>query len=97
MVMGMTHMVYGDVLSDDGGEDGIEIPLLRVERKINLLPKMNIMVAAALWFAYDSLLLGNEFFPYIKSSATRGGSRAQIHLVARSALLGRPFSALLIP
>jgi hypothetical protein len=44
MVMEMKHMVDGDVLGTDGGEEDIKIPLPKVERKINPIPKIKIMV-----------------------------------------------------
>ena len=57
MVMENKHMVDGDGVGDDGGEDGVEIPLSGVESRINLIPKMKIVVGAALWFAKDSMSL----------------------------------------
>ena len=57
MVMEMEHMVDGEGLGDDGGEGGIEIPLSGVESRINLIPEMKIVVAAALWFVKSSVLL----------------------------------------
>ena len=58
MAMKDEHMVDGDGLGDDGGENGVEIPLSGVENRTNLIPETNILVAAALWFAKDSVLLG---------------------------------------
>jgi hypothetical protein len=52
------HMVDGEGFGDDGGEDGIKIPLPAVERKIGMIPKMKIVMVAALWIAEDSMLLG---------------------------------------
>jgi hypothetical protein len=52
------HMVDGEGFGDDGGEDGVKIPLPAVERKIGMIPKMKIVMVAALWIAEDSMLLG---------------------------------------
>ncbi len=57
MVMENKHMVDGDDVDDDGGEDGVKIPLSGVESRTNLIPETKIVVVAALWFAKDSVLL----------------------------------------
>jgi hypothetical protein len=57
MVMENKHMVDGDGVDDDGGEEALEIPLSSVENRINQPPKTNIMVVAVLWFAKISVLL----------------------------------------
>ena len=66
MVMEKEHMVDGDGLVADGGEDGVEIPLSGPERKTNLISKTKIVVAAALWFAKDSVPLGRRDFEAYK-------------------------------
>ena len=57
MVMGNKQMVGGDGIGDDGGEDPLEIPLSSVESRINLTPKMKIVVVAVLRFAKSSVPL----------------------------------------
>jgi hypothetical protein len=52
------HMVNGDGVDDDGGEDGVEIPLSGVEGRTNLTPETKIVVVAALYFTKSSVLLG---------------------------------------
>jgi hypothetical protein len=56
IVMENKHMVGGDGVGDDGGEQTLKIPLSGVESRINLTPTMKIVVAAALCFAKSSLL-----------------------------------------
>jgi hypothetical protein len=57
MVMENKHMVGGDDVGNDGGEEALEIPLSGMESKINQTPKVKIMVLAVLWFAKSSILL----------------------------------------
>jgi hypothetical protein len=54
MEMQNKHMVDGDGVGDDDGEEALEIPLYRVENRINQPPKMKIVVVAVLWFACSS-------------------------------------------
>ena len=61
MVMESEHLVDGDGVDDDGGEDGVEIPLSGVESTTNLTPEMKIVVVAALCFANGSPLLASRF------------------------------------
>jgi hypothetical protein len=56
------HMVDGEGLGDNGGEDSVGIPFPRVERKITLITQMKIIVAAALWFVYDFVLPRRRVF-----------------------------------
>jgi hypothetical protein len=51
-------MVDGDGVDDDGGEDGVEIPLSGVEGRTNLTHETKIVVVAALYFTKSSVLLG---------------------------------------
>jgi hypothetical protein len=57
MVMENKHMVDGDVVGNDGGEEALKIPFSGVENRINLTPKTKIVVVAALHFAKSFLLL----------------------------------------
>jgi hypothetical protein len=57
MVMENKHMVGGDDVGDDGGEEALEIPLSGVESRINQTPKTKIIVLAVLWFAKSYVLL----------------------------------------
>ena len=68
MVMEMKLMVDGDGVDDDGGDVGDEIPLSRVESRINLTPETKIVVVAALRIAKESVLLGFRFFSVYKES-----------------------------
>jgi hypothetical protein len=60
MVMESESMMVGD---DDGGGDdeeaALEIPLSRVESRINLTPKTKTVVLAALCFAKRRVLPGS--------------------------------------
>jgi hypothetical protein len=51
IVMDNKHMVDGDGVGDDDGEESLEIPFSGVENWINQPPKMNICMVAVLWFA----------------------------------------------
>jgi hypothetical protein len=55
MAMEDEHMVNGDGFGDDGGEDRVKIPHSGMENRNNLIPKMKIVVVAALWFSKDSV------------------------------------------
>jgi hypothetical protein len=55
MAMEIEHMVGGDGLDDDGGEESVKIPLSGMEGRINLTPEMKIVVVAALRFAKSFL------------------------------------------
>jgi hypothetical protein len=44
MVMESVNMVDGDGVGDDGCEDSVEIPLSDVESRMNLTPKIKILV-----------------------------------------------------
>jgi hypothetical protein len=57
MVIENKHMVGGDSVGDDGGEETLESPLSGVDSRINQPPKTKIVVAAMLWFAKRSLVL----------------------------------------
>jgi hypothetical protein len=57
MAMEIEHMVGGDGLDDDGGEESVKIPLSGMEGRINLTPETKIMVVAALHFAIESIFL----------------------------------------
>jgi hypothetical protein len=48
MVMEKEHMVDGDVVDDNGDEDGDEIPLSSVECRANIIHETKIVVVAAL-------------------------------------------------
>jgi hypothetical protein len=52
----LTH-ADGYGVGDDGGEESLKIPLSGVENRINQPPKMKIMVAVALSFTKNSVLL----------------------------------------
>jgi hypothetical protein len=58
MVRENKHMVDGDGVGDDGGEEALKIPLSGVENGINQPLKTKIDVVAALWFMTTSILLG---------------------------------------
>jgi hypothetical protein len=93
MVMEMEHMVDGDGLGDDGGEDGIEIPLSGVEGRTNLIPEMKIVVATALWFTKDSVPLGRRVFGvykgvYERKEATLEGQTGPTHTTRVSGHVG---------
>ena len=47
MVMEMKLMVNGDGVDDDGDEDGKEIPLPRVESRINLTRETKITLSGS--------------------------------------------------
>jgi hypothetical protein len=49
MVIENKHMVDGDGVGNDEGEEALEIPLSRVESRILQLPKMKITMVATLW------------------------------------------------
>jgi hypothetical protein len=49
MVMDKKHMVDGDGVGDDDGEEALEINLFGVESMILQPLKMKIAMAAALW------------------------------------------------
>jgi hypothetical protein len=49
MVIENKHMVDGDGVGDDEGEEALKIPLSRVESRILQLPKMKIAMVATLW------------------------------------------------
>jgi hypothetical protein len=51
-------MVGGDVVDDDGDEDGDEIPLSDMERRINLTLETKIVVVAVLYITNRSVPLG---------------------------------------
>jgi hypothetical protein len=55
MVMENKHMVDGDDVDDNGGEDGIEITLSSVESRT---PETKIIVVAVLYLVKSSFLLG---------------------------------------
>ena len=57
MVMESESMVFGDDVGGGDDEEALEIPLSGVESRINLTPKMKIMVLAALCFAKRFILL----------------------------------------
>jgi hypothetical protein len=48
MVIENKHMVGGDSVGDDGGEEPLKIPLSGVDSRINQPPKTKIVVAAML-------------------------------------------------
>jgi hypothetical protein len=58
MVMEKEHMVDGDVVVDDGDEDGDKIPLSDGEIRTNVTLERKIVVVAALHFTNRSVLLG---------------------------------------
>ena len=78
MVMEMEHMVDGDGLGDDGGEDDVEFPLSIAERKTDLIPETKIVVAAALWFPKDSVLLGRRVFGVYKDVCMKEEARRRL-------------------
>ena len=41
-------MVDGDGVGDDGGKEGVEIPLSGMESRTNLIPETKIVMVAAL-------------------------------------------------
>jgi hypothetical protein len=73
MVMDSEHMVDGDVDDDDGGEDGVKIPLSSMESRTNLTPETKIVVVAALCFAKITFLLGGYVFRVYKGYMKGGG------------------------
>jgi hypothetical protein len=92
MMMEDEHMVHGDGVGDDDGEEALEIPLSGVENRNNQPPKTKIMVVAALWFAKSSVLLAGYFFEYIRT-CTKGEAKstteAQTDSDGAAFLLGR--------
>ena len=58
MVMESESMVVGDDVGGGDDEEALEIPLSGVESRINLAPKMKIVVSAALCFVKRHLLPG---------------------------------------
>ena len=66
-------MVDGDVVDNDGGEDGEEILLPGVESRTNLTPEMKIVVAAELRIANQPLLLGLRVFLIYDGLSERDG------------------------
>jgi hypothetical protein len=58
MAMESEHMVDGDGVDDNGGEDGVEIPLSDVESRTNLTPKTKIVLVIALCFTKSFVILG---------------------------------------
>ena len=73
MAMVMKLMVDGDGVDDDGDEDGDKIPLSGVESRINLTPKTEIVVVAALCIANRSPLLGLRVFRIYEEVCQRRG------------------------
>jgi hypothetical protein len=80
------HMVDGDGVDDDDGEDGIEISLSSVESKTNLKPEMKIVVVH-----HSILRKAPSFWPgwFLGYISTRKES-ARRHPRAKRALPVRP-------
>ena len=57
MAMENEHMVDGDGVDDDDGEEALEIPFSGVENMINLTPETKIVMVVALCFAKRLVLL----------------------------------------
>jgi hypothetical protein len=57
MVMESEHMVVGDDVGDDDGEQDLEIPLSSVEIRTNLTLETKIVDVAALCLAISFVLL----------------------------------------
>jgi hypothetical protein len=67
MVMDNKHMVDGDGVGDDDGEEALKIPLFGVESRILEPPKMKIAMAAALWVSKILSFWEIRFLGYIKA------------------------------
>lgn len=57
MMMESEHMVVGHDVGGGDGEESLETPFSDVESRINLTPKMKIVVVVALCFTKSSVLL----------------------------------------
>ena len=97
----MKHMVDGDGVGDDGGDEAPRILSPGEKSRSRLTPKTKIVVVAALCFSYRGLLLGVSVFPIYEEVRERPrGKRGTVlergevarpwHLAAPLPPLGAP-------